>query len=238
MPKFVRVNADERRGVAESLERREMHRIRRRRIIGLGSAEDGGDAKVGEERFGVRQALAIRQDGDVGRGRLVPVDLSLVEDRERPGEHPPAPRSLVVCPFIVFARRARVLPEHDCRGLLAAADLRADRGPGAVSAPDAAGVAMRYGGDPKGEPIYAAIETRRGDVSRASRRRAVVMPWHRPRARTRLDRRDDLGGDAGVDVGTIRRGVTPGHREYLRDGRRRASLATSTPHETPASLSL
>ena len=113
---------------------------------------------------------------------------------------------------------ADLLPEDDGRGALALAHLGTERLPVAVGAPDAGGVTGTLRGDPEREPVDPPIGFARRDVDRARDRRITAMPGHAVLAGSGLDRRDDLGGDAGVDVGALGLRIALGHREDLCDG--------------------
>ena len=52
--------------IVEELERRHVHRILGRKVVGLVAAIDSVDPEVGVEGLGVGEALGLGQDGDIG----------------------------------------------------------------------------------------------------------------------------------------------------------------------------
>src|SRR3546814_17651583 len=96
------------------------------------------------------------------------------------------------------ALRAKLLPEDAEAGVLALADLRAERLPLAIGAPDPARIAAAIGSRPERGRLYAAIGLAAGDVGRAGDVGAGMMPRHAQCARAGVDRVDDRIGDASI----------------------------------------
>src|SRR3546814_16996316 len=84
----------------------------------------------------------------------------------------------VVAAFVVV--RAKLLPEDAEAGVLALADLRADRLPLAIGAPDPARVAAAISRGPKRDRIYAAIGLTACAVGWTGAVSAGMMPRHAP----------------------------------------------------------
>src|SRR3546814_14592969 len=98
-----------------------------------------------------------------------------------------------------MARREKLLPEDAEAGVLALADLRAERLPLAIGAPDPARIAAAIGGRPERDSIYAAIGLAAGDVGRAGDVGAGMMPRPAPG-----DRQSAVSGKSvsvRVDIG-------------------------------------
>jgi hypothetical protein len=171
-------------------------------VAGVRAAEDGVDPEITDERLGMGDAFALRQQRD--RLGQVAVDLGDIEDREAPGENA-AGRTVVVTGTVFIADRVRLLPQHDGRAALAPADLRFERLPLVVGAPNAVLKAGGFGGDPESENVDAAIALARSDVGRPGDRGSGMVPGHLELAGAGLDGGDDLGRDAGVDVGAVLR---------------------------------
>ena len=85
VPALVDPAAVKARGFMEIAEIGHVHCVGRGPVVGVGAAEHGVDAEVGDERLGMGEALGLRQERD-GLG-LVAVDLGDVEDRVCPGEN-------------------------------------------------------------------------------------------------------------------------------------------------------
>ena len=102
--------------------------------------------------------------------------------------------------------RCHLFPEHDGGAFFAPADLGAGLTPLAIGAPGTAGIAGRFGGDPQGENVGAAVAALRDDIRWLGDGAAVMVLGHPVMSGASFDGGDDLGGDAGVDVGTM-----PGH---------------------------
>ena len=194
MSRFVNVGGVEAVGIVEGAEIRHVNAVFGDMIIGAGRAVDSIDAERGDEGFGGGEAFALRQ---VRRrfGRVA-IDLIGVEQAERLGEKP----SMVVIAAGGVTLRAKLLPEDAEAGVLALADLRAERLPLAIGAPDPARVAAAIGGRPERDRIYAAIGLAAGDVGRAGDVGAKMMPRHAPGAGAGFDGVDDRLRDASVDV--------------------------------------
>ena len=107
---------------------------------------------------------------------------------------------MVVIVAGVVALRVKLLPEDTEAGVLTLADLRAERLPLAIGAPDPARIAAAIGGRPERDRIYAAIGLAAGDVGRAGDVGAGMMPWHAPGAGAGFDGVDDRLRDASIDV--------------------------------------
>jgi hypothetical protein len=150
----------------------------------------------------MHDALRFGQQG--GSVRLVVVDLRLVEDRIAPREK--AAALGLVLAVVLRSSGADLLPEDDGRGALALAHLGAERLPVAVGAPDAGRVTGALRCDPEREPVDPPIGFARCDVDRARDRGVAAVPGHAVLAGSGLNGRDNLGGDAGVDVRAIRGG--------------------------------
>src|SRR3546814_2463585 len=152
------------------------------------------DLERGEEGFGGGEAFAVGQDRP--RFGRIAIDLIGVEQAEGLGEEPAVVAGFIVAAFV--ALRAKLLPEDAEAGVLALADLRAERLPLAIGAPDPARIAAAIGSRPERDRIYAAIGLAAGDVGRAGDVGAGMMPRHAPGARAGVDRVDDRIGDASI----------------------------------------
>ena len=182
-------------GVVEGAEIRHVDAVFGDVIIGAGRAVDGIDAERGDEGFGGGEAFALGQDRP--RFGRIAIDLIGVEQAERLGEKPSVV-AIIVAGFVTL--RAKLLPEDAEAGVLALADLRAERLPLAIGAPDPARIAAAIGGRPERDRIYAAIGLAAGDVGRAGDVGAGMMPRHAPGAGAGFDGVDDRLRDASVDV--------------------------------------
>jgi hypothetical protein len=143
------------------------------------------------------------------RSGLIALDLCEVEHGEGPGEHAAGVGFAVV--MIIIGARCGLLPEHDGGSALTLADLSAKSCPLAIGPPKTTGIAAGFGGNPERQHIDTAIATAGGDVLRPRRGSAIMVPGHAPIAGTGFDGRDNLGGDARIDVGSRRRRVGSGH---------------------------
>src|SRR3546814_688010 len=104
---------------------------------------------------------------------------------------------LIVAGFVTL--RAKLLPEDAEAGVLALADLRAERLPLAIGTPDPARIAAAIGGRPERDRIYAAIGLAAGDAGRAGDVGAGMLPRHAPGAGARFACVDDRLRGASVD---------------------------------------
>src|SRR3546814_1534577 len=129
-------------------------------------------AERGDEGFGGGEAFAVGQDRP--RFGRIAIDLIGVEQAEGLGEEPAVVAVFIVAAFV--ALRAKLLPEDAEAGVLALADLRAERLPLAIGAPDPARIAAAIGSRPERDRIYAAIGLAAGDVGRAGDVGAGMMP--------------------------------------------------------------
>src|SRR3546814_10462151 len=150
-------------GVVEGAEIRHVDAVFGDVIIGAGRAVDGIDAERGDEGFGGGEAFAVGQDRP--RFGRIAIDLIGVEQAEGLGEEPAVVAVFIVAAFV--ALRAKLLPEDAEAGVLALADLRAERLPLAIGAPDPARIAAAIGSRPDRDRIYAALGLAAGDVGRA-----------------------------------------------------------------------
>src|ERR1700722_1330181 len=134
---LVQPDAIERRGITEGGERRHEHRVGRWAIAGFPSLKHGPYAEVGDERFRMRQALALRENGR--RRPLISVHLRNIEHRECAGEH--APMAVVVAVVVIGLPGGwKLPPQHDRGGAFSLADLRAGLLPLSVGAPKAVAI--------------------------------------------------------------------------------------------------
>ena len=124
-------------------------------------AEDGRDPEIADERLGMGDAFALRQQRD---RRRAAIDLRAVEHREGPGENA-AGRRVVVIAAVIIARR-HLLPEHDGRAALALADLGVEGLPLAIGAPNPVPIAGCLRCDPKRDHVDATIMVT-GNIGRA-----------------------------------------------------------------------
>src|SRR3546814_7732446 len=115
--------------------------------------------------------------------------------RSRLGEKPSVV-AIIVAGFVTL--RAKLLPEDAEAGVLALADLRAERLPLAIGAPDPARIAAAIGSRPERDRIYAAIGLAAGDVGRAGDVGDGMMPRHAPGASAGFDRVGDRIGDESI----------------------------------------
>src|SRR5271165_2854227 len=205
---LMQPDAIERRWIAERGEGRHEHRVGRWAIAGFRSFKHGPYAEVGDERFRMRQALALRED--VRRRPLISVHLRDIEHRECPGEH--APLTVIVAVVVIGLPGGwKLPPQHDRGGAFPLADLRAGLLPLFVGSPEAVAIFSGEASRPKGQRVDASIAFAGCDIGRAGDTRAVVEPWRTPFACASFNRRDDLGSDARIDVGAVRRGGSVGH---------------------------
>src|SRR5208283_3241269 len=144
------------------------------------------------------------------RRPLISVHLRDIEHRECPGEH--APLTVIVAVVVIGLPGGRNLPpQHDRGGAFPLADLRAGLLPLFVGSPEAVAIFSGEASRPKGQRVDASIAFAGCDIGRAGDTRAVVEPWRTPFACASFNRRDDLGSDARIDVGAVRRGGSVGH---------------------------
>src|SRR3546814_17862024 len=120
--------------------------------------------------FGGGEAFALGQDRP--RFGRIAIDLIGVEQAERLGEKPSVV-AIIVAGFVTL--RAKLLPEDAEAGVLALADLRAERLPMAIGAPDPARIAAAISGRPERDRISAAIGLAAGAVGRAGDAGAGMM---------------------------------------------------------------
>jgi hypothetical protein len=151
MSRLVNMGGVEAVGIVEGSEIRHVNAVFGDMIIGAGRAVDSLDAERGDKGFGGGEAFALGQVRP-SSGRVA-IDLIGVEQAERLGEKP----AVVVIVAGVVILRAKLLPEDAEAGVLTLADLRAERLPLAIGAPDPARIAAAIGGRPERDRIYAAI---------------------------------------------------------------------------------
>src|SRR5271165_6941877 len=122
------------------------------------------------------------------------------------GDHRP-PTLPPFCDGLVFRLAGSdPLPEHHCGGALTLANLCSEFVPLPVGAPNARRISGTMCRDPQGQHVYAAIGLAGRNIHRPRCRGAVMMPRHAVIVGSSLNRGDDLGGDAGVDIRAILRG--------------------------------
>ncbi len=158
-----------------------------------GGSDEGLDIRDGIEHLGFRHI-----------GQSVAVDLRNVEHMRALSEDPASALAR-----LVFAALARVqnLVEHDRRGLLALADLSAQRLPLAIGRPETVPEVLRLGAGPESKDVDPAIGLAGDRIDGSGQRGAAAMPWKGVVARAALHRGDDLVGDGVVDAG----GCVGGH---------------------------
>src|SRR5271165_5538067 len=108
---LMQPDAINRRRIAERGEGPHEHGVGRWAIAGFRSFKHGPYAEVGDERFRIRQALALRED--VRRRPLISVHLRDIEHRECPGEH--APLTVIVAVVVIGLPGGRNLPPSTTR---------------------------------------------------------------------------------------------------------------------------
>src|SRR5271165_5582159 len=205
---LMQPDAIKRRMIAERGEGRHEHRVGRWAIAGFRSFKHGPYAEVGDERFGMRQALAFRKD--VRRRPLISVHLRDIEHRECPGEH--ASMVVVVTAVIIGLPGGRNLPpQHDSGGAFALAYLRAGILPLFVGSPEAVAIFSGEASRPKRQRVDPSVAFAGCDIGRAGGTLAVVEPWRTPFACASFNCRDDLGSDARIYAAALRRGGSVVH---------------------------
>src|SRR5208283_3053987 len=213
---LMQPDAVKRRWIMEGGEGRHEHRICRWAIAGFRSFKHGPYAEVRDERFRMRQALALREN--VRRRPLISVHLRDIEHRECPSEH--APTAVIVAVAVIGLPGGwKLPPQHDRGGAFPLADLGAGLLPLLVGAPEAVAIFRGEASRPKRQRVDASISFAGRDIGRAGDTGAVVEPWRTPFACASFNRRDDLGSDARIDVGAVRRGGSVGHEGISAAGR-------------------
>src|SRR5208283_1960798 len=143
---LMQPDAIKRRRIAERGEGRHEHGVGRWAIAGFRSFKHGPYAEVGDERFRMRQALALRED--VRRRPLISFHLRDSEHRECPGEH--APMAVIVTVVVIrLAGGWHLPPQYDRGGAFPLADLRAALLPLFVGSPKAVAIFSGEASRPK-----------------------------------------------------------------------------------------
>lgn len=142
-------------------------------IVGTRCAVDRVDAKRRNEPLGSYEAFAFGQDRS--RFRHIAIDLIGVEQAESPGEEPAVTAVILVIASLLALDR-KLFPEDAEAGVLALADLGAERLPLAVGAPDPACIAAAISGRPERDRVDAAIGLATGSVDRTPCRLCFTTP--------------------------------------------------------------